>query len=133
MTMTDPISDLLTRIRNAHMVNHDQLTIPGSNQKLEVCRILKEQGYIEDYTEEGDDAVSRQIRVVLKYNDKGEPAIRRLRRVSMPGRRVYRKADELKPVLSGLGVGIVSTSKGLLSDAQAREQRLGGEVLCEIW
>ncbi|MCP4203139.1 MAG: 30S ribosomal protein S8 [bacterium] len=133
MTMTDPISDLLTRIRNALMVNHDQLTVPGSNLKLEVCRILKEQGYIEEYTEEGDDPISRQIRIILKYGDDGAPAIRRMQRVSKPGRRVYCGADDLKPALNGLGVGIVSTSKGLLTDSQARDQRVGGEVLCEIW
>jgi len=133
MTMTDPISDLLTRIRNAHMVSHDRLEVPGSNLKLEVCRLLKEQGYIEEYSEEGDDPISRKIKIVLKYNSTGEPAIRRLRRVSKPGRRVYQGAGDLKPVLNGLGVGIVSTSKGLLTDAEAREQSVGGEVLCEIW
>ena len=133
MTMTDPISDLLTRIRNALLVNHDQLTLPGSNLKLEVCRILKEQGYIEDYGEEGDDPISRKIRIVLKYGSNGEPPIRRLQRVSKPGRRVYCGAEDLKPALNGLGIGIVSNSKGLLTDNEARQQRVGGEVLCEIW
>lgn len=132
MTMTDPIADLLTRIRNAHLVNHDRLRLPGSNLKLEVCRILKEQGYIEDYSEQGDDPVSREITVLLKYNTGGEPAIRSMKRVSKPGRRVYVGAGDLKPVLNGLGVGIVSTSKGLLTDAEARAQSIGGEVLCEI-
>lgn len=133
MTMTDPISDLLTHIRNAQMVNHDQLTLPGSNLKLEVCRIMHEQGYIEDFSEEGDGPTTRKIRIHLKYTADGDPAIRRMQRVSKPGRRVYKGADELRPVLNGLGVGIVSTSKGLLTDSQAREQRVGGEVLCEIW
>lgn len=133
MTMTDPISDLLTRIRNAHVVKHDRLDVPGSNLKVEVCRILKEQGYINDYEEHGDEPISRQIRVYLKYNSTGEPAIRRMRRISKPGRRVYQKAADLKPVLNGLGVGIVSTSNGLLTDAEARQNRVGGEVLCEIW
>lgn len=133
MTMTDPISDLLTRIRNAHLVNHDQLTVPASNLKLEVCRILKEQGYIDDYSEEGDDPISRQIRIALRYGSDGVPAIRRLQRVSKPGRRVYVRAGDLKPTLNGLGVGIVSTSKGLLTDSEAREQQVGGEVLCEVW
>ncbi|MFQ5524937.1 MAG: 30S ribosomal protein S8 [Thermoanaerobaculia bacterium] len=133
MTMTDPISDLLTRIRNAQMVNHDQLTLPGSNLKLEVCRIMQEQGYIEGFAEEGDSPTTRKIRIRLKYNKDGQPAIRRMQRVSKPGRRVYKGADDLKPVLNGLGVGIVSTSNGLLTDSQAREQRVGGEVLCEIW
>lgn len=133
MSMTDPIADLLTRIRNALMVNHDQLALPGSNLKLEVCRILKEQGYIEDYSEEGDDPISRKIRIILKYNSNGDPTIRRMQRISKPGRRVYCRAEDLKPALNGLGIGIVSTSKGLLTDSQARDQRVGGEVLCEVW
>lgn len=133
MSMTDPIADLLTRIRNALVVNHDQLSLPASNLKLEVCRILKEQGYIEDYAEEGDTPITRSIRIILKYGSNGEPPIRRLQRVSKPGRRVYCGADDLKPALNGLGIGIISTSKGLLTDDQAREQRIGGEVLCEVW
>lgn len=133
MSMTDPIADLLTRIRNALIVNHDQLSLPASNLKLEVCRILKEQGYIEDYAEEGDDPISRSIRIILKYGANGEPPIRSIKKVSKPGRRVYRRADDLKPALNGLGIGIISTSKGLLTDSQAREQRVGGEVLCEVW
>lgn len=133
MTMTDPIADLLTRIRNAQLVNHDRLTVPGSNLKLEICRLMKEQGYIADYEEQGDDPISRRILILLKYNAQGVPAIRRMQRVSKPGRRVYMGADDLKPVLNGLGVGIVSTPKGLLTDSQARQQRVGGEILCEIW
>jgi len=133
MTMTDPIADLLARIRNAHLVKHDRLELPASRLKLEVCRILKEQGYIEDYALDADDPVKQTMRVLLKYNSDGEPAIRTLRRVSRPGRRVYRGADELKPVLNGIGVGIVSTSSGLLTDGEARENRVGGEILCEVW
>lgn len=133
MSMTDPIADLLTRIRNALMVNHDQLSLPASNLKLEVCRILKEQGYIEDYAEEGDDPISRSIRIILKYGSNGEPTIRSIKKVSKPGRRVYSGSEDLKPALNGLGIGIISTSKGLLTDGQAREQRVGGEVLCEVW
>lgn len=133
MTMTDPIADLLVRIRNAHQVKHDQLELPASRVKMDICRILKEQGYIEDYSLSTTDPIKQSMRVVLKYNDQGEPAIRRLQRVSRPGRRVYRGADELKPVLNGLGVGIVSTSTGLLTDGEARQNRVGGEVLCEVW
>ena len=133
MTMTDPIADLLTRIRNAHLVKHDRLDLPASKLKLEVCRILKEQGYIEDYEAIEDDPVKRSMRVYLKYTDDGEPAIRTLRRVSRPGRRVYRGADDLKPVLNGIGIGIVSTSTGLLTDSEARQGRIGGEILCEVW
>ena len=133
MTMTDPIADLLARIRNAQQVKHDQLEFPASRVKMDICRILKEQGYIEDYSLSTTDPIKQSMRVVLKYNDQGEPAIRRLRRVSRPGRRVYRGADELKPVPNGLGVGIVSTSSGLLTDGEARQNRVGGEVLCEVW
>ena len=133
MTMTDPIADLLSRIRNAHLVKHDRLDLPASKVKMEICRILKEQGYIEDYFSSADDPVKQTMRIVLKYNSEGDPAIRTLRRVSRPGRRVYRSADELKPVLNGIGVGIVSTSSGLLTDGEARENRVGGEILCEVW
>lgn len=133
MTMTDPIADLLTRIRNAHQVKHDQLVLPASKVKMEICRILKEQGYIEDFSLSTEDPVKHSMRVVLKYTEEGEPAIRIMRRVSRPGRRVYRAADELKPVLNGLGIGIVSTSSGLLTDGEARQNRVGGEVLCEVW
>jgi small subunit ribosomal protein S8 len=133
VSMTDPISDLLTRIRNAQLVKHDQLNVPASRVKAEVCRILKEQGYILDYSSGSDEVGRDVIRVFLKYNDEGEPAIRKLRRVSRPGRRVYRGADDLKPVLNGIGIGIVSTSSGLLTDDEARRNRVGGEVLCEIW
>ena len=114
-------------------MNHDQLSLPASNLKLEVCRILKEQGYIEDYAEEGDDPISRSIRIILKYGANGEPPIRSIKKISKPGRRVYSGAEDLKPALNGLGIGIISTSKGLLTDSQAREQRVGGEVLCEVW
>jgi small subunit ribosomal protein S8 len=131
--MTDPIADLLARIRNAQQVKHDQLDLPASNLKMDICRILKEQGYIEDYSLSDEDPVKLSMRVVLKYNDQGEPAIRTLKRVSRPGRRVYRGADDLKPVLNGIGIGIVSTSSGLLTDGEARESRVGGEILCEVW
>ena len=133
MTMTDPISDLLTRIRNAQMVKHDRLDVPSSSVKVEICRILKEQGYISDYEMSVNEGGRKSIRVFLKYNDEGIPAIRILRRVSRPGRRVYRGADELKPVLNGIGIGIVSTSAGLLTDDEARRSRVGGELLCEVW
>ena len=133
MTMTDPIADLLTRIRNAHIAKHDRLDVPASKVKSEICRILTEQGYISDYEPGEDEGVHKTIRVTLKYNNEGEPAIRHMARVSRPGRRVYKGTDELKPVLNGLGVGIVSTSLGLLTDAEARETRGGGEVLCEVW
>jgi small subunit ribosomal protein S8 len=132
MTMTDPVSDLLTRIRNAHQAKHDRLDVPASKLKAELCRVLKDAGFVEDFRV--IDAVPQgTLRVYLRYSDAGTPAIQHLRRISKPGRRVYRKADDLRPVRNGLGVGIVSTSQGVLTDAQARQRRVGGEVLCEIW
>ena len=131
MSMTDPIADLLARIRNAYLAKHDRLDVPTSKVKAEVCRLLKEQGYIEG-VESMDGEPRGVLRIFLKY-DNGEPVIRHLRRVSTPGRRVYMGSDELRPVLNGLGVGIISTSQGLLSDSEARARRVGGEVLCEVW
>lgn len=132
MSMTDPIADLLTRIRNALLSKHDRLDVPKSKLKLELCRLLKEQGYVEDF-EVVEDKPSSWIRVYLRYSDAGQPAIRRMARVSKPGRRVYRGANDIKPVLGGLGVSLISTSRGLMTDEEARKQRVGGEVLCEIW
>jgi small subunit ribosomal protein S8 len=132
MTMTDPISDLLTRLRNAHLAKHDRLDMPASKLKSELCRVLKESGFVEDFRV--IEAVPQgTLRIYLRYSDTGTPAIQHLRRISKPGRRVYRKAEDLRPVRNGLGVGIVSTSQGVLTDAQARQRRVGGEVLCEIW
>jgi small subunit ribosomal protein S8 len=132
MSITDPISDLLTRIRNAHLAKHDRLDVPASKLKLEICRILKEQGFIKNFREvEGTPA--NQIRVFLRYSDEGVPAIGNVVRVSKPGRRVYRRADEVQPVRNGLGIGILSTSQGLMTDVQARERRVGGELICELW
>lgn len=132
MSMTDPIADLLARIRNAILAKHDRLDFPASKLKQEVCRILKEQGYIED-VERLEAKPQDILRVYLRYDPTGLPAITRMTRVSKPGRRVYRGADDIPTVMNGLGTGIVSTSHGLLTDHQAREQRLGGEILCEIW
>lgn len=132
MSSTDPIADFLTRIRNAHQAKHDRLDAPASKVRLELCRILKEQGFIVDY-EVIDGSPLDDIRVQLAYHDDGEPAIQHMSRVSRGGRRVYRGAKELKPVLAGIGVEIISTSQGLLTDQQARERGIGGEVLCEIW
>lgn len=132
MATTDPIADLLTRIRNAHMAKHDRLDVPASKIKLEICRLLRDEGFIRNYREvEAEPA--KLVRIFLRYTPEGEPAIRHLRRISMPGRRVYRQADQIRPVLNGLGVGFVSTSQGLMTDRQAREHRVGGEYVCEIW
>ncbi len=132
MSMTDPISDLLTRIRNAILAQHDRLDVPTSRLKESMSDVLKREGYIEDY-EILEAEPQGVLRIFLRYSDEGVPAIRRLARVSKPGRRVYRGADGIKPVLNGLGVAIVSTSRGLLTDRQARAERIGGEILCELW
>ena len=133
MSMTDPISDLLTRIRNAHLAKHDRLDVPVSRLKLEICRLLKEEGFIRNYREIEVDGPTNSVRIFLRYSGEGEPAINNVKRISKPGRRVYRRAGEIQPVRNGLGVGIVSTSQGLLTDAQARERKVGGEILCELW
>jgi small subunit ribosomal protein S8 len=132
MSMTDPISDMLTRIRNATTVRHDRTDVPASKMKLEIAKILKQEGFIRTFKllEEGPQGL---IRIYLKYAEDGEPVIHGLRRVSTPGRRVYRAADELPKVQNGLGVAVVSTNRGVLTDEQARGLRVGGEVLCEVW
>ena len=135
MSMTDPISDLLTRIRNAHLSKHDRLDVPSSKLKLEVVRLLKEEGFIKNLRqiEPGEGKLDGTIRIFLRYSAEGTPAISHVARVSRPGRRVYKRATEIQPVRNGLGVGIVSTSLGLLTDRQARERQVGGELLCEVW
>lgn len=132
MTMTDPIADLLTRIRNTILSKRDRLSVPSSKLKLELCRLLKEEGYIKGF-EITEGSPSDSVQILLRYNEHGQPAISHIARISKPGRRVYRGADDLEPVRDGLGTGIVSTSQGLLTDHQARERRVGGELLCEIW
>ncbi|MEM6794067.1 MAG: 30S ribosomal protein S8 [Acidobacteriota bacterium] len=132
MSMTDPVADLLTRIRNALLAKHDRLDVPSSKLKTNIVALLKQEGYLSDY-EVIEQKPQNVLRIYLAYNFQGTPAVRRLERVSKPGRRVYRRADEIKPVLNGLGTAIVSTSKGLLTDRQAREQRVGGEILCELY
>jgi small subunit ribosomal protein S8 len=132
MSMTDPISDLLTRVRNATMVRHDRADIPASKIKLEIAKILKQEGFIRTFKllEEGPQGL---IRIYLKYADDGEPAIHGLRRISKPGRRVYRSVNDLPKVRNGLGVAVISTNRGVLTDEQARRLQVGGEVLCELW
>ena len=132
MSMTDPIADLLSRIRNAQIAKHDRLDVPISKLKLEVVKLLKEEGFIKNFREIEGSPVGT-LRVFLRYSNEGMPAISHLQRVSKPGRRVYRKAAEIQPVRNGLGIGIVSTSQGLLTDGQARERRVGGELLCQVW
>jgi small subunit ribosomal protein S8 len=130
--MTDPISDMLTRIRNAVRIERATVEMPLSKVKCGVADVLKREGYIWDW-QEVDATPARQLRIELKYGPNGERVIRHIKRVSKPGRRVYSQARELRPVLGGLGIRIVSTSRGVVSDREARQRNLGGEVLCEVW
>lgn len=130
--MTDPIADMLTRIRNAIAANHPRVDIPSSKLKLEVARILKEEGYINNFTAKGE-GTKYVIRIFLRYDAKGTSSITHLARVSRPGRRVYVGADEIPRVLGGYGVNIVSTSKGLMSGKRARTENVGGEILAEVY
>jgi small subunit ribosomal protein S8 len=130
--MTDPIADMLTRIRNAVRVERSSLELPASKVKRGLAEVLKREGYIWDW-EELESKPSNQLRLHLKYGPNGERVIRHIRRVSKPGRRVFSSAERLRPVLDGLGILIISTSRGVISDREARQRNLGGEVLCEIW
>lgn len=133
MSLTsDPIADFLTRIRNAGMVYHDKVEIPGSNIKKALAELLKQEGFIKDY-EYIEDSKQGVIRVYLKYGPNRERVITGLKRISRPGLRVYAKKDEIPKVLGGLGVAVISTSKGIMPDRQARSEGLGGEVICYIW
>ena len=130
--MTDPIADMLTRIRNAVRVERPNVTMPLSKVKRGLAEVLKREGYIWDWTEEAGEPAS-QLKLELKYGPNGERVIRHIKRVSTPGRRVYSRASDLKPVLNGLGIKVLSTSRGVISDREARQRNLGGEVLCELW
>lgn len=130
--VTDPIADMLTRIRNANAAGHDQVSVPASKIKMEIARILKEEGFILDWTWV-QDGPQGTLRITLKYGPKRERVLRGIRRVSKPGRRVYARRLELPRVMGGLGVAILSTSRGILTDRQARRLGVGGEVLCYVW
>ena len=132
MTMTDPIADMLTRIRNANVVKHETVDVPASNMKKELSRILLEEGFIRGYDviEDGKQGI---IRIQLKYGQAGERVISGLKRISKPGMRVYAANQEVPKVLNGLGISIISTSKGILTDKQARKENVGGEVICYVW
>ena len=133
MIVNDPIADMLTRIRNAQIARHDAAVMPASNTKKAIAKILLEEGYIKAY-DVIDDGLQGQIKITLKYvNGKSTPVIAGLKRISKPGLRVYARCEELPKVLGGLGVAIISTSKGLMTDRAARKENLGGEVLCYIW
>ncbi len=130
--MTDPIADMLTRIRNAVRVERPHVDLPTSKVKQGVADVLKREGYIWDW-QEIDAAPVKQLRIELKYGPNGERVIQQIRRVSKPGRRIYSKARDLRPVLNGMGISIISTSRGVISDREARQRNLGGEVLAEVW
>ena len=133
MNMTDPIADMLTRIRNGVQARHESVVVPASKMKLEIAKILKEEGYITSYSVEGDTVANKTINIVLKYGPNKEKVISGIKRVSKPGLRMYAPADELPRVLKGLGIAIVSTSGGIMTDKEARKAGLGGEVLCFVW
>ena len=131
MIMTDPIADMLTRIRNGVQARHEVVEVPANKEKIEIAKILKEEGFITDYNVEGD--VKKTINVTLKYGPNNEKVINGIRRVSKPGLRAYAKVDEVPRVLNGLGIAIISTSHGLMTDKEARAKQVGGEVLAYIW
>jgi small subunit ribosomal protein S8 len=132
MVMTDPIADFLTRIRNANLIYRDRVEAPASKMKKAIAAILKEEGYVKDY-ELIDDGKQGIIRVYLKYGPNRERVITGLKRISKPGLRVYARKDQLPKVLGGLGIAIISTSKGIMTDKRARKEGLGGEVICYVW
>lgn len=130
--MTDPIADMLTRVRNAIAANHTRVDIPGSKLKMEVARILKEEGYINNFVTKGEGA-KYQIRIFLRYDAKGVSSISHLSRVSRPGRRVYVGSADIPRVLGGYGINIISTSKGLMSGKRAKQEKVGGEILAQVY
>lgn len=134
MTMTDPIADMLTRIRNANVAMHDEVSMPSSNRKLALAEVLRREGYIASYAEtDNSPRPGKTLTIELKYSPERDRVIRGLRRISKPGLRIYRKRDEIPRVQGGLGVAVVSTNKGLMSDREARKNRMGGEILCYVW
>ena len=132
MTMTDPIADMLTRVRNANTAKHENVDVPASNIKKEIARILLEEGYIKGY-DVIEDGKQGLIRLSLKYGKAGEKVITGLKRISKPGMRVYADRDSIPKVLNGIGISIISTSNGIVTDKQARELGIGGEVICYVW
>lgn len=132
MTMTDPIADMLTRIRNAFRASHELVDVPSSKLKINLAKVLKSEGYIKNFKIVSDGR-HRQIRIFLKYDEEGNSVIGGLKRVSKPSCRIYKGYDEIPKVLNGYGINVVSTSKGLMADGQARKIRAGGEILCTVW
>ena len=134
MTMTDPIADMLTRIRNANVAMHDEVSMPSSKQKVALAELLTKEGYLTSFEEaDNGDRPGRTLTIEMKYSPERARVISGLKRVSKPGLRIYRKRDEIPRVQGGLGVAVVSTNKGLMSDREARKNRMGGEILCFVW
>ena len=133
MNMTDPIADMLTRVRNAIRADHETVEVPCSKVKCEIARILKEENYIADYTVVGEAAKDKKIIITLRANENGEKVISGLKRISKPGLRVYAKSDAVPRVLNGLGIAIISTNQGVITDKEARKLNVGGEVLAFVW
>ena len=131
MVVTDPIADMLTRIRNANAMKYKEVKVPASKVKTEIARILKDEGFIEDYKLQNEK--DKTLVLTLKYTDKKERVITGLKRISKPGLRVYTKSDDVPKVLNGFGIAIISTSKGIMTDKEARKESLGGEVMAYIW
>jgi small subunit ribosomal protein S8 len=129
--MQDPVADMLTRIRNAEMVGMSKVSMPASKIKLAITKVLKDEGYVTNYNIEGDEGKPTLV-IFLKYHN-GKPVIERIKRISRPGLRVYKSCSNLPNVLGGMGISVISTSKGVMSNKLAKQQGLGGEVLCEVW
>ena len=132
MGMTDPIADMLTRIRNALMASYNAVDVPGSRMKINIAKVLKSEGFIKNF-KLIDDKKQGIIKIYFKYDEKGEPIIDGLKRISKPGCRIYVKGDKIPKVLNGFGINILSTSKGIITEKQAREMGVGGEVICSVW
>ena len=131
---TDPIADMLTRIRNANMVSLTEVDMPSSKLKVELAKLLQSEGYVEDYAVvEKEGSAFKTLKITLKYDEKSKPVISNLKRVSRPGLRNYCKAKDIPQVLGGMGIAIISTSKGLLTDRKAKKENVGGEILCYVW
>ncbi len=131
---TDPIADMLTRIRNANMVSLNEVDMPSSKLKIELAKLLKSEGYVEDYQiVDKENSNFKTLKITLKYDEKSKPVISNLQRVSRPGLRNYCKAKDIPQVLGGMGIAIISTSKGLLTDRKAKKENVGGEILCYVW
>jgi small subunit ribosomal protein S8 len=133
MSFTDPIGDMLSRIRNASSARHEKVLIPSSNLKVRIAEVLKQEGFIKDYVLHRDEAKQGAITVLLKYGPDREPAISEIKRVSKPGLRRYVSTDSIPRILNGMGIAILSTSKGVMVDREARKQKVGGELICTVW